>query len=259
MSKEAKERQAIVAGTEKEFIDLFKSLIVSRSDWQVWSDLMAAMACAIANVLDPNEKRKADREKEYADCITRLGDQKTAADIFAIVNAGLDRDPDQDFLGKLYMNLGLGSHWKGQFFTPFTIGQMMADTDLSDGIVQEQINRHGWASVEDPSCGAGCTLIAAASAFRKQKINYQQHVIFVGQDIDRVAAQMCFIQLSLLGCPGYIVVADTLTNPICGSVLVPHEKDNQEFWYTPMWWSDIWTYRRLFNRKVKDYGHKGRT
>lgn len=236
------------------FIDLFKSLIVSRSDWQVWSDLMAAMACAIANTLDPDEKRKADREKEYLDCVKRLGDQKTAAEIFSVVVEGLDRDPDQDFLGKLYMNLGLGSHWKGQFFTPFSISQMMADTALSDGIAQDQINRHGWTSVEDPSCGAGCTLIAAASAFRKQKINYQQRVVFVGQDIDRVAAQMCFIQLSLLGCPGYIVVADTLTNPICGSVLVPHEKDNQEFWYTPMWWSDIWTGRRLawgFNVRPK--------
>lgn len=232
-------------GTEEEFVDLFKSLVVSRSDWQVWSDLMAAMACAIANTLDPDEKRKADREKEYLDCITRLGGQKTPAEIFAVVIAGLDRDPDQDFLGKLYMNLGLGSHWKGQFFTPFSIGQLMADTDLSDGIVQDQINRRGWASVQDPSCGAGCTLIAAASAFRKQKINYQQRVVFVGQDIDRVAAQMCFIQLSLLGCPGYIVVADTLENPICGSVLAPYEKDHQEFWYTPMWWSDIWTGRRL--------------
>lgn len=254
-----KEKNNACQGAEKEFIDLFSSLVVSRSDWQVWSDLMAAMACAIANTLDPNEKRKADREKEYTDCIKRLGSQKTAAEIFAVVIAELDHDPDQDFLGKIYMNLGLGSHWKGQFFTPFTIGQMIADTDLSDGIAKEQINRNGWTSVEDPSCGAGCTLIAAASTFRKQKINYQQHVIFIGQDIDRVTAQMCFIQLSLLGCPGYIVVADTLTNPICGSVLAPHEKDNMEFWYTPMWWSDIWTYRRMLSRKVKDYGSKGRT
>ncbi len=254
-----KEKNHTYQGTEKEFIDLFQSLAVSRSDWQVWSDLMAAMACAIANAIDPNEKRKADREKEYTDCIKRLGGQKITAEIFAVIIAGLDHDPDQDFLGKIYMNLGLGSHWKGQFFTPFTIGQMMANIDLPDDIAKDKINKHGWTSVEDPSCGAGCTLIAAASAFRKQKINYQQHVIFIGQDIDRVTAQMCFIQLSLLGCPGYIVVADTLTNPICGSALAPHEKDNQEFWYTPMWWSDIWTYRRLFNRKVKDYGSKGRT
>jgi hypothetical protein len=55
-----KEKNHTYQGTEKEFIDLFQSLAVSRSDWQVWSDLMAAMACAIANAIDPNEKRKAD-------------------------------------------------------------------------------------------------------------------------------------------------------------------------------------------------------
>jgi len=254
-----KQKEENIQGTEKEFIDLFKELTTSRSDWQVWSDLMAVMACTLSNVLDTDEKRKADREKEYTDSIARLGGVEIPAKVFTVVTQALERNPDHDFLGRLYMNLSLGSHWKGQFFTPFTISHLMAEIDLSDGIAQDQINRHGWASVEDPSCGAGCTLIAAASAFRKQKINYQQHVIFVGQDIDRVAAQMCYIQLSLLGCPGYIVVADTLTNPLCGSVLAPHEKDEQEFWYTPMWWSDTWTYRRLFNRKVKDYGHKGRT
>lgn len=89
-----KDKNPAYQGTEKEFIDLFQSLVVSRSDWQVWSDLMAAMACAIANVLDPDEKRKADRKKEYAECIKRLGGQETAAEIFAIVTAGLDRDPD---------------------------------------------------------------------------------------------------------------------------------------------------------------------
>lgn len=58
-----------IHGTEKEFIDLFKELTVSRSDWQVWSDLMAVMACTLSNVLDTDEKRKADREKEYKDSI----------------------------------------------------------------------------------------------------------------------------------------------------------------------------------------------
>lgn len=68
---------------------------------------------------------------------------------------------------------------------------------------------------------------------------------FVGNDIDRVAAQMCYIQLSLLGCPGYIAVTDTLTNPITGPVIQPNEKPDQEFWFMPMYWSDPWTMRRL--------------
>ena len=46
---------------------------------------------------------------------------------------------------------------------------------------------------------------------------------------------MCYIQLSLLGCAGYVVVGDTLSNPIEGDVLFPDEKEGQEFWYTPFW------------------------
>ena len=57
---------------------------------------------------------------------------------------------------------------------------------------------------------------------------------------------MCYIQLSLLGCAGYICVGNTLTNPMTGHVLFPQEKEGQELWYMPMFQSDVWTLRRLF-------------
>ena len=109
-----------IKGTEKEFLDLFNHLCYSRTAWQVWSDLMSAMACTIANVFETNPKRKADREKEYERCIKELGgDVEIPAKLFAIVTMALENNPDQDFLGKLYMQLNLGSHWHGQFFTPY--------------------------------------------------------------------------------------------------------------------------------------------
>lgn len=51
-----------IKGTEKEFLDLFNHLCYSRTAWQVWSDLMSAMACTIANpvvgsVLQPDEQK----------------------------------------------------------------------------------------------------------------------------------------------------------------------------------------------------------
>ena len=75
-----------IKGTEKEFLDLFNHLCYSRMAWQVWSDLMSAMACTIANVFETNPKRKADREKEYERCIKELGgDVEIPAKLFAIV------------------------------------------------------------------------------------------------------------------------------------------------------------------------------
>lgn len=69
-------------------------------------------------------------------------------------------------------------------------------------------------------------------------------MLFVANDIDRVTAQMCFIQLSLLGCPGYVAVANTLSNPVAGNTLMPEERPEQEFWYTPFYFRPEWNMRR---------------
>lgn len=110
-----------IQGTEKEFIKVFQELCYSRSSWQVWADLMAAMACTLANSVDRTLPRHTAREKEYAECIDRLGGVEKPAKCFAIVVEALEHNPDQDFLGKLYMSLELGNHWKGQFFTPYNV------------------------------------------------------------------------------------------------------------------------------------------
>lgn len=39
----------VIQGTEKEFLNEFRKLCYSRSSWQVWADLMAAIACSISN------------------------------------------------------------------------------------------------------------------------------------------------------------------------------------------------------------------
>lgn len=100
------------------------------------------------------------------------------------------------------------------------------------------------------ACGAGATLISAANTFKERGINYQEKVLFVGQDIDRVVGQMCYIQLSLLGCAGYICIADTIVNPVVGSVLQPDEQKGQEFWYTPPYYSNRWQ-MRIFIQNMK--------
>ena len=108
------------------------------------------------------------------------------------------------------MSLELGNHWKGQFFTPYDVCRCMAELTIHDNM--QKLQNKEWVSVNDPACGAGATLIAAANTFRRKGFNYQTQVLFVANDIDRVTAQMCFIQLSLLGCPGYVAVANTLSD-----------------------------------------------
>ena len=87
-------------------------------------------------------------------------------------------------------------------------------------------------------------LVAAANEAKEQGVNFQHNILFVGQDIDPIVGMMAYVQISLLGCPGYIVVANTLSNPIIGDRLIPLAKPGQEFWYTPFYFSDIWNGRR---------------
>lgn len=232
--------------SEKLFLDAFNPLCYSRNAWEVWTDFITATACSIANIVDNEGKIHDEREDEYAKCVKRLGGVDNASRLFAYVVDALEENPEQDFLGSLFTKLNLSNHWKGQFFTPYCVCRTMAAI-TADG-VESSIADRGWASINDPACGAGATLIAMANVLKAHNVDYQNHALFVAQDIDRVAGLMCYIQLSLLGCAGYIVIADTLCNPVTGkSVLFPQEKDGQEFWYTPMFASDVWTYRRKFN------------
>ncbi len=162
--------------------------------------------------------------------------------IFCIVVNALEENPDQDFLGKLYMDLNLGNHWYGQFFTPYHISEFMAETIISEDC-QAEIEGKGYLSVCDPCVGAGALLIAA-NVIKKAGINYQRDVLFVGQDIDKVAAMMAYIQLSLLGCPGYIIVGNSLKDMPDGHVLFPKDTEQCEVWLTPMFVTDIWEKRR---------------
>lgn len=146
----------------------------------------------------------------------------------------------------MYMALDFGSSSAGQFFTPYDVCRMMADTASNFDYLKQEIKDRGFISVLDPACGAGATLVAFANECKRNGINYQRQVLFVAQDIDHTVANMCYIALSLLGCAGYVVVGDSLSNPARfrdRRGLIPVDEGN--VWYTPMAIvSGDWTFRR---------------
>ena len=230
-----KKRSEVLQGTEKEFLQVFRQLCTARSPWEVWADLMSMIACSISNAVDRTPEHFERREKEYMSCLERMGSNELLSQLFGIIVTALENEPEQDFLGKMYMNLELGNHWKGQFFTPYNVCKMMSEITCGDA--DRRIEEQGYISINDPACGAGATLIAAVNSLKNGKHNFQNHVLFVGQDIDRIVGMMCYIQLSLLGCAGYISIGNSLTNPLTGDVLFPQEREGQELWFMPMFGS----------------------
>ena len=234
--------------SQKNIVRLIEGIEGRYSKWDIWQDFIVMSAISIANVL--GGPYKDSREKDYHARAKKYSEKELAAfaQMLAEVVEAMERNPDQDFLGELFMALELGNEWKGQFFTPYSVCRAMAAITYGKELKQK-IEQQGWISVNDPACGAGALLIAFANECRRpgNDINYQTSVLFVAQDIDYLAGMMCYIQLSLMGCPGYVVIDDSLARPITGPDdrgLIPYDGPN--VWYTPMYFRTEWHWRRIW-------------
>ena len=232
----------------KAFLKAFRSLTDRHEAWHVWNDFITLEACSIAMNCERVDKARADQRMKWASASAERYDDRELdriAELAEITAGALQKNPGQDFLGQLYMSLDFGDTWRGQFFTPWNIAYMMAM--MTVGQEEDIIAQRGFASVLDPCCGAGCMLLASAAAYHAQfkERNYREDLLFVGQDLDRVVALMCYIQLSVLGCAGYVAIGNSITNPIGGTDLFPTIGGSGELWYTPMWYSPVWELRRL--------------
>lgn len=237
--------RAVRGENQQQFCKLFDSLCGRYGRWTIWSDFVVMAAISIANTVDCSRAPK--REQTYMAIAKKYkpAELNVFAEMLTKVVLGMEVNSDQDFLGELFMALGLGNDHAGQFFTPYNVCRAMSQLSYGPNLA-DAIEKRGWISVNDPACGAGALLVAFANECTRQHINYQTSVLFVAQDIDYTVGLMCYIQLSLLGCPGYVVIGDSLLHPstsIDSRGLIPHGGDN--VWLTPFYCTDLWSGRRL--------------
>jgi hypothetical protein len=214
----------------KEFLAVFDKFSYRYPKWQIWNDFLYLSAVSMANVIKTDAWE--EREKRYLEIIHKYPEEYRSLfpEMFGLIMLGLESNPEQDLLGTLYHRLHLEQEQKGQFFTPYHISHFMAEVQMVDQDLEskKEQKEKDYITVSDPACGAGAMLIAFANVAREHKLNYQRDVLFVAQDIDQTAALMCYIQLSLLGCPAVVIVGDSLAKP-------GFHPDN-EVWYTPMFY-----------------------
>lgn len=228
--------------SKKEFLRVFNQLTNRHRSWDVWRDFIVMYACALSNPMD--KQHYDDREALYLRTIKKYNKQEQPlfSELAAHTVMALEDNPEQDFLGSIYMSLNLGNQHNGQFFTPYHICELMAEVTMQDSVLK--IEKEGYITINDPCCGTGATLISGVHAAKKRLekagYNYQNHILVVAQDIDMTVALMCYIQLSLLGVAGCVKVGNSLTDPIT----VNDSKEN--YWYTPMYFFPTWSMRRLF-------------
>lgn len=193
---------------KKEIIKRIKSLSGSRSPYDVYCDWIKCMALSIQNsICFVHDETWRKREEEFL-AIMRLyaEDSCCFAEMFALLTETLECNIG-DVLGEIYMESGCGNKNTGQFFTPFHLSELCANLNLTgvDGTQKVYLN--------EPSCGGGGMIIAAAKVLKDQGVEYQNCLRVVAQDLDWKAVYMCYVQLSLLGVDAVVVQGNTLQDP----------------------------------------------
>lgn len=177
------------------------------SPYEVFCDWVEVSAIAVQNVCQLRTDVWKKREERYKQIMTqyRPEEQILFGDMLGMLALALEEEP-LDVLGSVYMEAGLGNKNTGQFFTPFHISELCARLQL------EAANGDEPFRINEPSCGGGGMIIAAAKALKDCGINYQRRMEVVAQDLDWKAVYMCYVQLSILGIRAIVVQGNTLEN-----------------------------------------------
>lgn len=216
----------------KDFDKTLTSLCGKHEKWRLFSDFVEMSACAFDNVVLKKDKR----EEQYLSVVKRYSKEETTtlASLLGMVTLALEHDP-RDVLGDAFMRLELSSHWHGQFFTPFEVATLMAGMTIGNRarMIKRQLveSDKDYITIGEPACGGGAMIIAFANVLRKEGVEPQQSCFFEAWDLDRTAAHMTMVQLSLLHLPARIVCGDSLSREI------------HDVFYTPAYHLGLWSLR----------------
>ena len=129
------------------------------------------------------------------------------------------QDGGCDFLGQLAGELELLDGHNGQFFTPYDVSRMMAEMTLDT--VGEIIAKQGFVTVQEPACGAGGMIIAAADVLERQGFDISQQLYVDATDISQMCWKMSYLQASLRGIPATIRRGNSLSLEMFESAVTP--------------------------------------
>lgn len=194
----------------KQFIKAFDSLAHHRHRHDVFGDFLELAVCAIRKKTLPPGPAADALEEQYMAVVKR----NTPEDVRKMptllgITALAVQDGGCDFLGQVAGDLELISGHMGQFFTPYDVSRMIAETTLRDP--GELIREKGFVTVLEPACGAGGMVIAAADVLERQGFDIARQLYVDATDISPLCFRMTYLQASLRGIPATIRRGNTLS------------------------------------------------
>ena len=237
---EQKKRLSSISELKAEFRGVLKQLTNRYSYGEVWADFAEIVAIVVHQsafmnpfieqafeqgivsedhveklraITIPRDERWQRLEDRYMTYVPKYGAEglNLITQLYSITSQAVEGHRC-DFLGPLYMELDLsGSEQRskrGEFFTPPALSHLMAAMQMFD--ISEVLERQGYVTLQEPTCGAGGMPIAFAEELEKAGHDPREVLFVEAMDINRTFWNMCYIQLSMLDIPARLWCGDTL-------------------------------------------------
>lgn len=160
----------------KEFIKLFESLAHRYYRTEVFSDFLDYSLAYFRH------GASAQDFKPFEAKWNKPGEIDKLQQLFFLYGEMADHNGVgfHDPLGDLFMEIisKSSAQYRGQFFTPTEICNMIAQMNYGDGIKE-------WSRLSDPACGSGRTLLAMAKLQRK--------LLIYAADVDQLCCKMSLL------------------------------------------------------------------
>lgn len=157
----------------KKFTNLYDSLSRVYGNDKVFRDFVKMCAISIYNSFSKNQ----EMEQEYLKTINsyRKEHHSTFPRMFGELIMMYEEAGDIiDILSTFYTRKNLGNSFLGQVFTPSHISDFMAEISCEDeNSLKKKINKNGFITMLEPSCGAGRygTFISKGVEKKKYKLS----------------------------------------------------------------------------------------
>lgn len=216
---------------KNKFIGTLIKIADGGSQGKVFDDFLTIAATSLASKSFCNDSARCEREKLFADTISRYGKetQELFTDMFATLGLALDENISnknyRDVLGEIFQELQLNEQRNGQVFTPKHIGDLAGKLVLDKDFINREIIKSGFVTIVEPCCGSGTLVFGGLNAVLSAGINPNLFCRVVAYDLDLRCVLMTYIQLCLYAIPAVVLQRNAITD----AILEPP-------FFTPFWW-----------------------
>lgn len=194
----------------KTFVERLKFTNGKYDTRQIFSDLIT-LAVYFINATMLNNKKYASEFDNVMRKYTIQEQQEMWSMLIELYELyGKQREPI-DIMTEIFSDIGLGNKTTGQFFTPTHISEMMTEIVVSNNEIEKDIEKNGYITLHEPTCGAGGMILAYAKELKNKGYDTYRNLYVIAWDIDILCTYMTYLQLSMYDIPAVVVNGNTLS------------------------------------------------